>query len=202
MESTDKAGQGRIKAACLEELTEAFAMSSKKGGSDQDGSGGGARKNTAPTPSTTTNNKNPKARTPPARGMGSLLKFLRGTEMVVELKTGKRFRGVLEECDDFMNIELADAVDENLLTEDCREGEDQQGDQYHQSDSAAQASTKSSQQDGPKLLQIDIPATLSIRGPKIRYIQFPDNVDLNSTIIQGMDRERAARNKYKRGLRK
>ena len=178
-------------------------MSSKKGGSDQEGSGG-ARKNTAQTPSTTSNNikKNPKARTPPAKGMGSLLKFLRGTEMVVELKTGKRFRGVLEECDDFMNIELADAVDENLLTEDCREGEDQQGDQYHQSDSAAQASTKSSQQDGPKLLQIDIPATLSIRGPKIRYIQFPDNVDLNSTIIQGMDRERAARNKYKRGLRK
>jgi small nuclear ribonucleoprotein (snRNP)-like protein len=45
-------------------------------------------------------------------------------------------------------------------------------------------------------------ATNHIRGSNIRYIHFPDNADLKGTVSSGMERERAAANKYKRGKRK
>lgn len=45
-------------------------------------------------------------------------------------------------------------------------------------------------------------AHVHIRGSTIRYIHFPDNIDLTGVIRSGVDRERAAANKYKRGLRK
>lgn len=41
-----------------------------------------------------------------------------------------------------------------------------------------------------------------IRGPKIRYIAFGSNVDIVGVIRAGRDRERAAGDKYKRGIRK
>ena len=45
-------------------------------------------------------------------------------------------------------------------------------------------------------------AHVHIRGSNIRYIHFPDDADLHGSIKSGIDRERAAANKYKRGLRK
>jgi small nuclear ribonucleoprotein (snRNP)-like protein len=45
-------------------------------------------------------------------------------------------------------------------------------------------------------------AHVHIRGSNIRYIHFPDDADLTGLIRSGVDRERAAANKYKRGLRK
>lgn len=47
-----------------------------------------------------------------------------------------------------------------------------------------------------RLLQVHI------RGSTIRYIHFPNHTDLSGVIRSGIDRERAAANKYKRGLRK
>ena len=41
-----------------------------------------------------------------------------------------------------------------------------------------------------------------IRGPTIRYVIFPGNVNLNNMIRDGVDRERSAQNKYQRGIRK
>ena len=41
-----------------------------------------------------------------------------------------------------------------------------------------------------------------IRGPSIRYIVFGANVDLTGVIKAGRDRERAASDKYRRGVRK
>lgn len=41
-----------------------------------------------------------------------------------------------------------------------------------------------------------------LRGPTIRYIVFGANVDLAAIIRAGRDRERAAGDKYKRGVRK
>jgi small nuclear ribonucleoprotein (snRNP)-like protein len=40
-----------------------------------------------------------------------------------------------------------------------------------------------------------------IRGPNIRYIHFPDYLDLGRVIRMGKDRERAAAQKYKQGTR-
>lgn len=41
-----------------------------------------------------------------------------------------------------------------------------------------------------------------IRGPSIRYIVLGANVDITGVIKAGRDRERAAGDKYKRGIRK
>ena len=41
-----------------------------------------------------------------------------------------------------------------------------------------------------------------IRGPSIRYIVFGSNVDIVGTIRAGRDRERAAGDRYRRGVRK
>ena len=41
-----------------------------------------------------------------------------------------------------------------------------------------------------------------IRGPSIRYIHFTDDADLPGLVRSGIDRERAAANKYRRGIRK
>ena len=41
-----------------------------------------------------------------------------------------------------------------------------------------------------------------IRGPTIRYIVFGANIDIAGVIKAGKDRERAASDKYRRGIRK
>ena len=41
-----------------------------------------------------------------------------------------------------------------------------------------------------------------IRGPTIRYIVFGANIDIVGVIKAGRDRERAAGDKYRRGIRK
>ena len=41
-----------------------------------------------------------------------------------------------------------------------------------------------------------------IRGPSIRYIVFGANVDITGVVKAGRDRERAASDKYRRGVRK
>ena len=43
---------------------------------------------------------------------------------------------------------------------------------------------------------------MQIRGSTIRYIHFPDHVDLSGIIQAGIQRERDAANKYQRGVRK
>lgn len=43
--------------------------------------------------------------------------------------------------------------------------------------------------------------TVSIRGSTIRYIHFPDQIDLSATIKQSMDREKSASERYKRHSR-
>lgn len=43
---------------------------------------------------------------------------------------------------------------------------------------------------------------MQIRGSTLRYIHFPDQVDLAAVIKAGIQREKEAADKYKRGLRK
>ncbi|KAL3932110.1 MAG: hypothetical protein SGBAC_011004 [Bacillariaceae sp.] len=98
--------------------------------------------------------------------LGSLLKYMEGMEVIVELKTGKRTRGTLMSADNDMNVTL----------------------DKPQNDSP---------EDG-----IDLLDTIHIRGSTVRLIQFPDNADLKGTIAAGVEQEKAAVNKYKRGKRK
>jgi small nuclear ribonucleoprotein (snRNP)-like protein len=107
--------------------------------------------------------------------LGSLLKYMEGMEMIVELKTGKRLHGTLSSADNDMNLTLEQTNDNALH---------QKGDEDHDLDQ-----------------QIHL-LTVHIRGSNIRCIQFPDNADLKGLISSGVERERAAANKYKRGKRK
>jgi small nuclear ribonucleoprotein (snRNP)-like protein len=113
--------------------------------------------------------------------LGSLLKHMEGIELIVELKTGRRIRGTLSSADDYMNLTLDNVNEEEEIGGDTGKKEDYSG-------------------SGGEL--IDISSSLNIRGSKIRYIHFPDNADLTGLVRTGVERQRAAANKYSRGKRK
>jgi small nuclear ribonucleoprotein (snRNP)-like protein len=128
----------------------------------------------------------------PQKSLGSFLRHMEGMELVVELKTGRRIRGILETSDDYMNLTLDEAFDETTQS--------RQQDEQEQSKITSTTSTSTELDKNNTILPIS--SSLHIRGPKIRYIHFPDDVDLNGMVRQGMDRERAAANKYNRSKRK
>ena len=137
----------------------------------------------------------------PQKSLGSFLRHMEGMELVVELKTGRRIRGILESSDDYMNLTLDEAFDET--TANRQQDEEEQGKIAATTSTATDAATTSTATDTDANNTIlHISSSLHIRGPKIRYIHFPDDVDLNGVVRQGMDRERAAANKYNRAKRK
>ena len=107
--------------------------------------------------------------------LGSLLKYMEGYEIIVELKTGKRHRGRLLSADDNMNLMLEEQI------------EDQDD---------VISNTK-----GGNLLAAANPSTRNIRGSKIRYIHFPDNANLPMLVRSGRERERNAAKKYQKTKR-
>jgi small nuclear ribonucleoprotein (snRNP)-like protein len=119
------------------------------------------------------------------KSLGSLLRYMEGIEVIVELKTGKRHRGILTAADEFMNLTLEQSQSQSQSQQ--RRGTEEKEEQW---DPAQQES----------LLLLS--SSLDIRGPTIRYIQFPDNADLTSTVTMGVERERTAAKKYSRGKRK
>jgi small nuclear ribonucleoprotein (snRNP)-like protein len=121
----------------------------------------------------------PKSSSTTDASLGSLLRYMEGIEIIVELKTGKRIRGMLESSDDYMNLTLDHAEEEG------------------QSNKEDFSSNKDATDDTNEIL-----TSLNIRGSNIRYIHFPDNADLTSLVRTGAERERSAANKYKRGMRK
>eukprot|EP00934_Nitzschia_sp_Nitz4_P005584 Nitzschia sp. Nitz4//scaffold28_size193895//19993//20373//NITZ4_001624-RA/size193895-processed-gene-0.4-mRNA-1//1//CDS//3329545859//5574//frame0 len=123
-----------------------------------------------------------KEKKPFGKSLGSLLHFMEGMEVIVELKTGKRHRGILTSADNFMNLTI-EKVDAPRTLE-------------------ANASSCDTQDNGDYFPDIDITCSMDIRGPSIRYIQFPDNVNVSTVVRSGVERERIASNKYKRGKRK
>jgi small nuclear ribonucleoprotein (snRNP)-like protein len=104
--------------------------------------------------------------------LSSILKYFIGLEIAVELKNGRIYRGILHESDDnHMNLVLRDV-------------------NMHESH-------KIGYNDGS---DIDY-SLLQIRGSMIRYIQFPDDADLPQLVKMGMNRVKAASDKYNRGKR-
>jgi small nuclear ribonucleoprotein (snRNP)-like protein len=104
--------------------------------------------------------------------LSSLLKYFLGLEIAVELKNGRIYRGILHESDDnHMNLVLRD-VNTHIR------------DQVDNNDGG----------------EIDY-SLLQIRGAMIRYIQFPDDADLPQLTKMGMNRVKAASDKYNRGKR-
>jgi small nuclear ribonucleoprotein (snRNP)-like protein len=139
---------------------------------------------------TTMNKKGPKQ-----KSLGSLLPYFIGMELTIEQKTGRLYTGTLSAADDAMNLTLDDAT---LATH--------RGSGSRSSSSSGpliNPSTTTTTTDTPAApTSTPIFAIVHIRGSTIRYIHFPERVDLAVVIKQGMDRERSVAQKYKRGVRR
>ena len=111
--------------------------------------------------------------------LAPLLRHLRGLVVTVELKSGRSLRGILDESDSFMNIVLRK---EQAVVD--------AGGAHVSSDALVK-------DDGDDDRPFD---KVHIRGPLIRYIHLPPRADLARLIKDGTDRERRARDKYKRNV--
>jgi small nuclear ribonucleoprotein (snRNP)-like protein len=145
--------------------------------------------------------------------LASLLRYFEGYEIIVELKTGKRHQGILEDADDVMNMTLliqktstgSYAVDEFPTRSDPHHQQLQipsdalplvvPEDQRSKS-TVIWASAKHTQSKQRPSSQ------LTIRGSQVRYVQFPDNANLSSIVFSGREREQQALNKYRKTVRK
>ena len=108
--------------------------------------------------------------------LAPLLRHFVGISLIVETKQGRTFRGTLrEEADAYMNLVLSRTTNKGNQT----------------TTSTTEGSLASEEFD-----------LVHIRGPSIRYIVFGANVDITGVIKAGRDRERAASDKYRRGVRK
>ena len=108
--------------------------------------------------------------------LAPLLRHFVGIDIIVETKQGRSFRGQLREADAYMNLVLSRNKGRNSQSE------------FLDNPGAGLTSE-----------QFNL---VHIRGPTIRYIVFGANVDVNGVIKAGRDRERAASDKYRRGIRK
>ena len=107
--------------------------------------------------------------------LAPLLRHFVGISLIVETKQGRTFRGNLREADVYMNLVLSRTTNKGNQT----------------TTSTTEGSLASEEFD-----------LVHIRGPSIRYIVFGANVDITGVIKAGRDRERAASDKYRRGVRK
>ena len=122
--------------------------------------------------------------------LAPLLRHFVGIDLIVETKQGRTFRGTLREADAYMNLVLS-------------RNASQQSKNNNVNKSNLPSSEQSDLTDGTsseQLLQFDL---VHIRGPTIRYIVFGrPSVDITGVVKAGRDRERAAGDKYRRGVRK
>jgi small nuclear ribonucleoprotein (snRNP)-like protein len=129
--------------------------------------------------------------------LGSLLPYFIGMELTIEQKTGRLYTGTLSGADDAMNLTLDDVT---LAT---HRGAGVPGSRRRSSKTPTTTTTTA---DTTSTTTTDTPtpsfAIVHIRGSTIRYIHFPERVDLAVVIKQGMDRERSVAQKYKRGVRR
>ena len=134
-----------------------------------------------------TNEEKSKKKTGPApKNLGMLLRHFIGLEITIELKTGRIYSGRLNDADDFMNLVL-EKVQPEISTSKSLVMDDT----YRNSQVSSSAAI---------LNDIDY-KLIHIRGPRIRYIHFPDNADLPRLVRVGLDRAKAAKDKYARGIR-
>ena len=118
--------------------------------------------------------------------LSPLLRHLRGLVVTVELKSGRSLRGILDESDSFMNIVLRkEAHADTTARNNAGVG----------GANAAFGTGIGEDDDDDRPFD-----KVHIRGPLIRYIHFPPRADLDRLIKDGTDRERRARDKYKRNV--
>ena len=124
--------------------------------------------------------------------LGSLLRHFVDQHLTVELKNGKQYRGILSSAEDnTMSLLLLEVVE---LRRRRRRSDHRSSRHTHELHSTT-TTTKNHPED-------NYFPTLFVRGSTIRYIHFPDHCNLAGVVKEGKERELAASNKYKRGVRK
>ena len=124
--------------------------------------------------------------------LGSLLRYWEGLYVAVEVKTnGRLYAGTLAAADHDMTVTLHDCTVSRSLPAL------QQQQQRKNSNSSSKNKINYSSH------TTTLPS-VQIRGSHVRYIHFLDapNVNLAALVQQGKERERAATQKYQRGIRK
>ncbi len=114
---------------------------------------------------------------PADANLATILRYFVGIDLIVETKHGRSLKGSLVSADQYMNIVLKNRQKEALNT--------------------SATTTTNTNTGGTESFD-----WVHIRGPTIRYIVFGANIDLAGVIKAGKDRERAASDKYRRGIRK
>ncbi len=156
----------------------------------------------------------------PYKSLASYLKYLEGEELIVELKNGCQFTGILQHAEEpSMNLSLAVPVPLPLSTgprTDIPAASTNQSGNHasiHAGNTATSTGTVDTlpTTDGRRDASIERSSSqpsslpqfrpLHLRGPAIRYIHFTAD-DYLATIRANQDRERSANQKYQRGLRK
>jgi len=127
-----------------------------------------------------------KQRTSPHKTLGSILKYFVDMPLRVELKNGSIYSGTLSGADMHMSLTLRDVVQTAPLP----------------ARAAPQDLTTPNKNPTNITGELPILPWMQIRGSTIRYIHFPDKVDLAGVIKAGIQREKEAVDKYKRGVRK
>ena len=120
--------------------------------------------------------------------------------MVVELKTGRRIHGILESVDDAMNMTLENVSPWSATTTSSSSSTNSQ--RWRGDELPTALPLPSTRNHDDVSIPMIVTSSMHIRGPTIRYIHFPDHVDLSLLVRTGMEREKAATNKYRRGQRK
>jgi small nuclear ribonucleoprotein (snRNP)-like protein len=138
--------------------------------------------------------------------LASLLRYFEGLEIIVELKTGNRHQGILQNADDDMNMTLVikkisvgdDAVGGFQLPSATHSlvGPEDQGPESSSDCAIIWASVEQAHGKRQPSSQV------TIRGSQVRYVQFPDNANLSTIVLSGREREQQARNRYRKTVRK
>ena len=143
--------------------------------------------------------------------LGSFLKYFHGMDMVVELKTGRRIHGILESVDDAMNMTLENvrpwsatttSTTTTTTTTTSNNNSSTNSQRWRGDELPTALPLPSTRNHDDVSIPMIVTSSMHIRGPTIRYIHFPDHVDLSLLVRTGMEREKAATNKYRRGQRK
>ncbi|KAL7528310.1 hypothetical protein ACHAWF_002512 [Thalassiosira exigua] len=113
--------------------------------------------------------------------LAPLLRHFVGIDLLVETKTGRTYRGRLREADAHMNL---------VLSRNAPRKEEDRGKGGRRAAAAGAAGGSES---------FD---WVHVRGPSIRYVVFGAGVDVPGIVKAGRDRERAASDRYRRGVRK
>ena len=131
--------------------------------------------------------------------LGHIFHYLEGLILMVELKTGQCYVGKQRSSSSSADMTLV-LVDVLVLSPHQQHTNSSKLLQYYHQTISSQQQRQQPPRGitiAPLILQL-----VHIRGSKIRYVHFVENVSINDLVQVGVHRERYAKQQYQRGIRK